>query len=250
MIQVKSLDFDSLKELFKKENYQVDVNSLDDKGWNLSKLVIKNIFNKLKDTTVKLDEFLKGNIYRGISSGLDKAFVIDEETKNVLIKNDSKSAEFIKPYLVGKDIRRYNVNNRNVFVIYVPWNFEINKYKSIKEHLEKFKSDLASRPEVKQGRFPWYAMSRYASDYYHVFEKPKILYLKFQVKPAFTFDVNCFFTNSAVWMIPGNDFALLGLLNSKLGWFLISNYCSEIQGGYQLIYEYLKEIPIPKSLDP
>ena len=73
------------------------------------------------------------------------------------------------------------------------------------------------------------------------------MYLKFQVKPAFTFESRGFVLNSAIWFIPTNDFYLLGILNSKLGWFLISNFCSEIQNGYQLIYQYLKDIPIIKK---
>ena len=37
---------------------------------------------------------------------------------------------------------------------------------------------------------------------------------------------------------------LLGLLNSHLGWYLISKYCTKIQSGYQLIFDYLGKIPI------
>ena len=40
----------------------------------------------------------------------------------------------------------------------------------------------------------------------------------------------------------------MGLLNSKMGWWLISRYCTQIQNGYQLIWEYFRKIPIPKKL--
>ena len=45
-------------------------------------------------------------------------------------------------------------------------------------------------------------------------------------------------------MIPTNDIYLMGILNSTVGWFLISNYCTQIQNGYQLIFKYLGKIPI------
>jgi hypothetical protein len=72
------------------------------------------------------------------------------------------------------------------------------------------------------------------------------MYLKFQVKTAFVFDDIGFYPNSAVWFIPTSDKYLLGILNSKIGWFLISNYCTQIKNGYQLIFRYLSQIPIHK----
>ena len=51
-----------------------------------------------------------------------------------------------------------------------------------------------------------------------------------------------------MWIIPTKDKALVGLLNSKMGWWLISRYCTQIQNGYQLIWEYFRKIPVPKRL--
>jgi hypothetical protein len=95
-----------------------------------------------------------------------------------------------------------------------------------------------SSPEIRRLR------ELRACDYYDEFEKPKIMYLVFQVKPAFTFDEAGTYANNAVWITPISDKTLLGILNSKLGWFMISNYCTQIQNGYQLIFNYLGKIPI------
>ena len=70
------------------------------------------------------------------------------------------------------------------------------------------------------------------------------MYLKFQVKPAFTFDNEGNYCNSATFVVPNEDLFLLGILNSKLGWFSIFSYCTQIQGGYQLIFKYFGKIPI------
>ena len=51
-----------------------------------------------------------------------------------------------------------------------------------------------------------------------------------------------------MWIIPTADMALVGILNSKMGWWLISKFCTQIQNGYQLIWQYLSKIPIPKKL--
>ncbi len=75
------------------------------------------------------------------------------------------------------------------------------------------------------------------------------MYLVFQVRPTFTFDSSGTYGNNAIWIIPKDDKFLLGVLNSKIGWFLISNYCTQIQNGYQLIFKYLGRIPI-RTIDP
>jgi cell division protein FtsB len=51
-----------------------------------------------------------------------------------------------------------------------------------------------------------------------------------------------------MWMLPKDDKVLLAILNSKIGWFLISSYCTSIQNGYQLIWKYLEQIPIPATI--
>ena len=47
-----------------------------------------------------------------------------------------------------------------------------------------------------------------------------------------------------MWFIPSDDKVLLGILNSKMGWWLISKYCTAIQNGFQLIWKYFSQIPI------
>ena len=49
-----------------------------------------------------LGEYVKGKIFYGIKTGLNEAFVIDEETRRRLIREDSKSAELIKPFWLVK----------------------------------------------------------------------------------------------------------------------------------------------------
>lgn len=86
-------------------------------------------------------------------------------------------------------------------------------------------------------------------DYVEEFRKPKISFLVFQVKPSFAFDTNGTYSNNAVWSFPSTDKYLLAFLNSKLGWFLISQYCTQIQGGYQLIWKNFSRVPVKAAKD-
>ena len=53
-----------------------------------------------------------------------------------------------------------------------------------------------------------------------------------------------------MWSLSIKDKALLALLCSDMGWWLISKYCPRIQNGYQLIWDNFKQISIPSELPP
>ena len=65
--------------------------------------------------------------------------------------------------------------------------------------------------------------------YWPSFKKPKIMYQKFQVKPCFLYDESGLYCNDSMWIIPTEEKGLVGLLNSKMGWWLISKFCTQIQ---------------------
>ena len=160
------------------------------------------------------------NIYRGILTGFNEAFIIDEAKKDELIKLDSKNKEIIKPLLGGRDIKKYSYKFSNKWLIYVPWEFEINKYDAIQEHLKQFKDKLSIRPEVKSGRYNWYAMSRYGSDYIGEFEKEKIMWMELSDAQTFTIDNDGYYINKTLYFMTGESLKyLIAILNSKVIFF-------------------------------
>jgi hypothetical protein len=252
--KVETLEFPDLDEYVKEHRHSMDQHTLTDGGWTLGDKRTENLLKKLQSAGQPLEEYVMGQIFYGIKTGLNKAFVIDEIFKNKLIEEDLRSKELIRPFLIGKDIKRYQSPSSKNYLIFIPkgwtnshsgdlknkWKWLKEKYPAIARHLEQFTTESENRYD--KGDYWWELRE---CDYYSEFEKPKIIYLVFQVKPAFTFDANgTFYVNNAIWTIPKNDLCLLAILNSKLGWFLISNYCTQIQGGYQLIFQYLGKIPI------
>ncbi len=235
--------------------FVVNQEVLKSEGWNLQNNQSQEILAKITQKGIPLGLYI-GKVYRGVLTGLNEAFVIDEATKNLLISEDSLSAELIKPYLAGRDIKRYQQPLLNKYLIFTKRGVDIERYQAIKNHLLAFKDQLMPKPKDykgndwqgrKSGNYQWYEIQD-AIDYVEYFEQPKIMYQVFQVSPCFIYDTQNFFCNNSIWIIPSHDKYLLGLLNSKLGWFLISNYCTQIQNGYQLIWEYLSKIPI-KTID-
>jgi hypothetical protein len=262
--KVETLDFPDLDGYVKEHRHPMDQHTLTDGGWTLGDKRTENLLKKLQSVGTPLEEYVMGEIFYGIKTGLNEAFVIDEKVKDRLIAEDPKSEEVIKPFIIGRDIKRYGTLKQEKYLLYIPWHFPLHNDESINgaskkaekefkiqfpaiyNHLLQFKEKLSARNTAETNiRYEWYALQRYGSDHVADFEKPKIVYLVFQVKPAFTFDISgIFFMNNAVWTIPKNDLYLLGILNSKLGWLLISSYCTQIQNGYQLIFQYLGQIPI------
>ncbi|WP_066408678.1 Eco57I restriction-modification methylase domain-containing protein [Aliarcobacter skirrowii] len=200
---------------------------------------IEKIGTPLKDWDI--------NIYRGITTGCNEAFIIDEATKNELIKKEPKSAEIIKPILRGRDIKRYEYNFVNLYLIYIPWNFVIEEYPIIKEHLEKFKNELSKRPEVKDNKYPWYAMSRYGSGYSDDFKKNKIFWAGMSNANNFLYSSSEIYINDKGFLLTGECLKyILALLNSKLCFYYYKFDGIRLATGWEFKKFKVEEIPIPK----
>ncbi|MDR1820448.1 MAG: hypothetical protein LBR15_09430, partial [Methanobrevibacter sp.] len=201
-------------------------------------------------TGTPLKELKDINIYRGILTGFNEAFIINSETRNDLIAKDPKNREIIKPLLRGRDIHRWSIDYQNLYLLYIPWDFEIEEYPDIKKHLLKFKDKLSKRPEVKGNRYKWYCLSRYASDYYEEFEKQKIIWSEMVSNPSFTSDLNNYFllNTSYILTINNNNLNLnylTALFNSKLlHWYLTKISYSLGTKGIRYIKQYVEQLPI------
>ena len=79
-------------------------------GWTLERPDVLRLVEKLRSAGRPLGEVVGGRFYRGIVTGLNAAFAIDEATRQRLIAEDARSAEIIKPWLRGRDVKRWRVD--------------------------------------------------------------------------------------------------------------------------------------------
>lgn len=252
-VNFKTLDFESIANYEEEHRFDVALSSLVDEGWSLVDEKQKDLIFKLKSVGVPLKEYIEGNIYRGILTGLNKAFVIDEDIRKALIREDSKSEEIIKPFLVGRDIKRYQKPQNDKYLIFTRRGVEIKRYRAILEYLRKFKTELTPKPKDwkgktwlgrKSGNYKWYEIQD-TIDYYKEFEKPKIIYPNISKKPEFLFDKDKFYTNQKCFIISVDDKYLLGILNSSLTFFLYRLILPKLRGDfYEPSYVYFKGFPI------
>lgn len=160
-----------------------------------------------------------------------------------MIALDPKNAEIIEPFVSGEEIRRYGIDSRDKYIILAKIGVDLSKYTTILEHFQNYKQQLENRTD--QGD-KWYELR--TCSYYDIFREPKIMFSEVQVSPKFTFDKKGYYANKTIFSIPRDDLALVGVLNSKLAWFLVQNYCNRVRGGYILSWKFFGRIPIPRSL--
>jgi len=258
--KVKALDFSSLDEYVKENQHLITPSSLDDKnGWTLGDLGTEKLLTKLNSVGQSLDKYLNGQIFYGIKTGLNKAFVIDEKIRQKLIDEDPKSSDIIKPFVVGKDIKRYKKpDTLGKFLLFTRHGIDIKEYPAILNYLKQFKPELMPKPKDwdgdewkgrKPGLYEWYEIQD-TIDYYAEFEKPKIIYPEICQKPEFTFDENNNYANNKCFIIPRSDKYLMGILNSKLNYFLFEAYLPKLQAGFFMpAYVVLKNFPI-RTINP
>jgi adenine-specific DNA-methyltransferase len=254
---VKTLQFGSLQDYISDNKFFVEHGSLENNGWNLSSQNERKLLKKLNSTGIPLDKYVNGKVNRGVLTGLNEAFVIDSAIRNKLIKEDKKSEEIIKPFLAGRDVKRYSKPESNKYLIFSKRGIDIDKYPAIKKHLLQFRELLMPKPKDykgnswkgrKPGAYKWYEIQD-AVDYYDEFNKPKIIYPNILKRPEFTLDTNNWFTNQKCFIISLDDKYLLGFLNSKLNHYLFEKYLPKLRGGfYEPSYVFFKKFPI-KTID-
>jgi len=252
--QVKTLNFNDLGEYVNENGYKVNQLTLDDSGWSLADEATQALLDKLKGKGVPLGEYVGGKIYRGILTGLNEAFVIDAQTRERLIAEDPKSEELIKPFLAGRDIKRYHQPVNDKYLILIPrgWTKEKSSnardtlgwlkgnYPSVANHLLPFTQAASKRYD--KGEYWWELR---ACDYYDEFEKPKIIIPAIVRSASYAYDLLDIYSNDKTSIIPTDDLYLLGILCSKVADFVIHSISSTKHGGYfEYKPMYVSQIPI------
>ncbi len=253
---IKRLNFGSLEEEVRIAGQVLDDAALKGENWTLSGSDELAIFEKMKKIGMPLGDYARGQIYYGIKTGLNEAFVIDRETRDRLVAEDPNCAAIIKRFAIGDHIRKYRIEGKKRYVIFTRRGVNIEKYPSVKAHLLQYKERLEPRPAGwkgawpgrKPGKYQWHEIQD-TVDYFVSFEQPKIIYPVIAKESRFTIDKMGFFSNDKTFIIPQNDLYLLGVLNSSLAWAYLKRICSVLgdadKGGrLELRSIYLKQLPI------
>ena len=232
-------------------------------------VISSNIEQQIKEKIERIGTPLKDwdiNIYRGILTGFNEAFIIDTKTKERLCLEDPKSAEIIKPILRGRDIKRYSAEWANLWLIFIPWHFPLHEnlsisgvseqaevefekqYPAIYNYLINFKKELSQRNKEETGiRYEWYALQRCAATYLKEFEKEKIVWNRIASKKSFSLVKEGMLIQDSMHFFTGEHLKFLcGILNSSLFVWLMEMIVGCAVGGNAGNSDNVKQLPIPK----
>jgi adenine-specific DNA-methyltransferase len=229
------------------------------------------LYDKISIVGKPLRKWNDLEFFRGITSGLNEAFHINKKTKDYLIKQNENNEAYIKPLLRGKDIKRYNYDFEEIFMLFIPWHFPlhndrsiinssekaekafIEQYRDIYNHLLTYKTELSNRNKSETGiRYEWYALQRYGANFWENFTKPKIVWIEISDRANYALDEKgMFLTNSAYFLTSKDNKVslkyLLAVLNSKVADFYFSLKTARIAGGrMRYTKQYVEQIPIPE----
>ena len=207
------------------------------------------------------------NIYRGVLTGYNEAFIITTEKRDEILANcqtedeRTRTAELIRPILRGRDIKRYGYNWANLWLINTHNGIRgklervhIEDYPAIKAHLDQFWDKIKDRAD--QGDTP-YNLRNCA--YLEDFSMPKLVYMEIQTDnpnegypfPCFSYDNrNSIVLNTAYIMCSKSVDVryILGILNSTVGRMIARLYVTQLQERqYRMLAQYISKFPIAKS---
>lgn len=204
--------------------------------------------------------------FRGITSGFNDAFFINKTTANILIKEDPKSIDLIKPLLRGKDIKRWVYTFQELFILnchngvremdILPVNVE-KDYPSIYKHLlQYYDKDSPKAIKLPDGTYQTLKDRQDQGDHWsnlrncafiNEFEKEKIIWIEISDRANFCLDIEGHFLTNSAYFITGEHLKyLVGVLNSKIADFYLFKKTAQIAGGRKrYTKQYIELIPIP-----
>lgn len=220
-----------------------------DGTWHLTSSTVVSRLEKMRAAGPTLDEFVGGQIYNGVKTGLNRAFVLDNAQREELLKQDPGANEYILPYLEGDDIKRWATRTGAKWIIYLRWTDDLKEEGAIAIHLKRHEAQLRSRDGVKDdGPCPWFSLSRPRPEAFAFITNDKIVFPDIAPNPRFTLDTSHAVIANTGYIIPSADLFLLGVLNSMPVEIYYINASAQVRGGYlRFIRQYVEKLPIPNA---
>lgn len=249
--------------------FPVAQSSLTSDGWRLVSPEVQKLLAKLRERGTPLGEYVKGRFYYGIKTGFNEAFVIDGKKRAELIAADPKSEEIIKPFLRGRDVKRWQATPADLWLIKIessanvdhpwkgadqPWEKFCKTYPAIGNYFESLKTIKDNKGVTfwkrmtdrdDQGTYFWELRS---CAYWQEFENPKIIYPDIYEHQSFTIDRTGTYMGNTLYFIPTGEFWMAALLNTDLIEYFYALVSNKARGGYLRAFsDYIQQIPIPPA---
>ena len=241
-------------------------------SWVILSPIEQSIKNKIESVGTPLRDW-NINIYRGVLTGYNEAFIIDTAKREEILANcktedeRKRTAELIRPILRGRDIKRYGYDWAGLYLIatFPAKHYDIDRYPAVKNYLLSIgieKLEQTGKTHIINGEVikarkktnnKWYETQDSIS-YWDDFFKPKLFYADITQELNFVQCDDVMFCNNTTYFMVAKDSSLLPLiqhyLNSKLvDWYYRTLSVQLGEKAVRMFSIYVLNIPIPKSLN-
>ncbi len=227
--------------------------------WIVLSEIEQSIKRKIEAVGTPLKEW-DINIYRGILTGCNEAFIINSEKRDEILADCTDEAErartdeLIRPILRGRDIKRYGYDWAGLWLINahngikgVKPRIKIEDYPAVKRHLDRYWDKIKNRAD--QGDTPYNLRNcAYVDD----FCKPKIMYSEIVREPQFYLDnIGQFYPEATTFILTGENLEyLITMFNSSVVAFLFKSFYAGGglgEAGYRYKKQFFEKLPIPRN---
>ena len=219
---------------------------------------VQELLQKIRSSGKQLKDYCGCSPLSGIKTGMNNAFIVDDQTRKELVKQHSQCRSLMRPLLRGRDMERYRCRKSGLYMICIPssenqdwpWSQSGRKaeqvfkqtYPSLAGHLSQFKEDLIKRQDL--GRFWWELRS---CDYWADFDSPKMVWQEMAWFTRFSVDRGKQIVLNTAYVLPSTDQLLSCFLNSPLAWWYMWRTAQHGKDEVlRLIRDYTEQFPIPE----
>lgn len=246
-----------------KDFTELSQNSLSKESFTFNDENVNALKAKIEKIGTPLKDWYGLNIYRGILTGYNEAFIITTEKRNEILANCKDEAEkertvkLIRKMLRGRDIKRYSYEWAGLWVIgtFPSLKIDIEQYSALKQYLSQFLPRIEQSGEKgyrKKTSNKWFETQDNIA-YYEEFEKEKIVYPNMNKEFIAFFDNKFFLLNQKCFILSHQSnnkkelLYLTALLNSNVNFYYFKQIGAKLgASGYEMSKIFVEKLPIPK----
>ena len=232
--------------------------------WSILSPAEQHVMGKMRAVGVPLAEWGL-RISRGVITGYNKAFIIDDATRDELIAEEPRSAEIIKPMIRGRDIRRYRAQWARRWLILAKFGsheYLAADYPAVYQHLLRHEHKLRNRGQVRYtrsrgknrsrgypGQHHWLELDNNPTDeFLELFAKPKLIWIELVDRGRFAYDDSGVLGEATTFVMTGPSIKYLcAVLNSTLVHWTVKQIApTSGMGTPRWKKAYVERIPVPR----
>ncbi len=243
-----------------KDFKELSQKSLSKESFTFSDESTNSLKAKIERIGTPLKEWQGLNIYRGILTGYNEAFIISTEKRNEILENckdeaeKERTAKLIRKMLRGRDIKRYSYEWAGLWVIgtFPSLKIDIEQYPALKQYLSQFLPRIEQSGEKgcrKKTSNKWFETQDNIA-YYQEFEKEILVWKAVGRNLAFALTEKNTLVSAPSSFISADTNLLKYfcgiLLSNVLKWLILQISDTTGAGDLMLNNQSLERLSIPK----